>query len=205
MSKLLKYFGIDVKKKDYIFKEGDAADYLYMIHKGEIVINRVVNGVEEEIQHLRDGEFVGEMAIIDSKKRSANAIAVTDCQLIRMNRESFESTFQKNPQMGISFLAFLSNRIRETNDLLTAYMQKNREVSFELELAKEAVSKNRKDKSGKWYLLNYTDFVASMVKRTSYNAKETDGIIRSIVQSRKNMRILKTPSQKELIAYTLGY
>src|SRR4030042_430857 len=82
MSKLVKYFGVSFKKGDYIFREGDLADVMYMIHKGKVQISKGTGTFNEKIRILGEGEFIGEMAVINSKPRSASAVAVENCVLI---------------------------------------------------------------------------------------------------------------------------
>jgi CRP-like cAMP-binding protein len=104
MSKLFRYFGIHVPKGEYLFREGDEADTLYLIHKGSVKISKSVGNLEKRIQVLREGEFVGEMAVINSLPRSADAVALEDCDLIKMDRVSFDSTIEKNRQFALSFI-----------------------------------------------------------------------------------------------------
>lgn len=199
MSKMFKYYGINVPEGDYLFKEGDAADYLYMIHKGEILINRIINGVEEKIKILEEGEFVGEMAIIDSKPRSANAIALKDCQLIRMTKEAFEINYQSNPQLGMSFLKFLSSRIRDTNEIVSFMLSKNRDQFFMLELLKLVTVSGKKDSTGNWFLVDYSNFVEHMISRSNYNEKEVIAIIQEMCK-KDNVKFVNTKSKNKWIA-----
>ncbi|MDA3900341.1 MAG: cyclic nucleotide-binding domain-containing protein [Spirochaetes bacterium] len=199
MSKLFKYYGINVKKGEYLFQEGDAADYLYMIHQGEILINRIINGIEEKIKILEEGEFVGEMAIIDSKPRSANAIAIKDCQLIRMTKEAFEVNYQSNSQLGMSFLRFLSIRIRDTNEIVSFMLSKNRDQFFLLELAKEIIRTGKKDSTENWHLVDYSKFVKKMILNSSYNEIEVVSILRDICDG-KETKVVTTKNNFQWIA-----
>ncbi|MCP4136346.1 MAG: cyclic nucleotide-binding domain-containing protein [bacterium] len=126
MSKLFDHYGSTYKKGDYIFREGDSANYLYMIHEGRVQITKKAGGMEKEINILEEGEFFGEMAIINFKPRSANARAVIDCKLIRMDRESFYNSVKDNNQFAVTVIQYLSDRLRETDEELTALLGKQR-------------------------------------------------------------------------------
>ncbi|HPV43838.1 MAG TPA: cyclic nucleotide-binding domain-containing protein, partial [Spirochaetota bacterium] len=126
MSKLVKYFGVNFKKGDYIFREGEAADVMYMIHKGKVQISKGMGTFDEKIRILGEGEFIGEMAVINSMPRSANALAVEDCVLIKMDRESFDKTVQKNHEFSVSVIQLLSDRLRETDEMLMVYAKNDR-------------------------------------------------------------------------------
>ncbi len=79
---------------------------------------------------LREGEFVGEMAVINSLPRSADAVALEDCELIKMDRVSFDNTIEKNKQFALSFISFLSVRLRDTTDQLAEYYDRNHHRRF---------------------------------------------------------------------------
>lgn len=122
MSKLFELFGVTIKKGEYLFKEGDKADYMYMIQKGTVEVNKASGETIRKFKELGENEFVGEMAIINSAPRSANAVALEDCELIRMDKESFENTIRNNHQFAITIIRFLSERLRETDQSLAEAM-----------------------------------------------------------------------------------
>ena len=74
-----------VKAGDVIFREGDAAGEMYVIKTGTVEI-RVGNRVLEK---LGENTIFGEMALIDSSRRSADAVAVTDATIIPVTGSSF--------------------------------------------------------------------------------------------------------------------
>ena len=126
MSKLVRYFGVNFKKGDYVFREGDTADVMYMIHKGRVQISKGFGSFDEKIRILGEGEFIGEMAVINQKPRSASAVAMDDCVLIKMDRESFNETIQKNHEFSVSVIQLLSERLRETDELIMKYANQER-------------------------------------------------------------------------------
>src|SRR5947207_6467130 len=66
------------KKGDVIVRQGDLGIAFYAISRGAVEIYRTENGQEHSIGVLRDGEFFGEMALLDNQVRSASARAVED-------------------------------------------------------------------------------------------------------------------------------
>ncbi|CAG4956391.1 unnamed protein product [Colias eurytheme] len=74
---------------DIIMKIKTIGDCLYFIHKGTVAIY-CESG--KEVCHLEDGDFFGEIALVMSHRlRTASAVAVTNCELFRLDREDFES------------------------------------------------------------------------------------------------------------------
>ncbi len=181
MSKLVKYFGVNVKKGDFIFREGDPADVMYMIHKGKVQISKGIGTFDEKIRILGEGEFIGEMAIINSVPRSANAMAVEDCTLIKMDRESFDKTVQKNHEFSVSVIQLLSDRLRETDEMLMVYARSERVQRLYAFVLSEMVTGGKRDGSGQWCLLNKEAFVKRAVERLKWERNNILSVIAELI------------------------
>jgi len=155
MSRLFEYYGITKKKGEVIFSEGDLADYLYLIHQGKVQISKKVGEAQEKILVLGEGEFVGEMAVINEAPRSATAVAVEDCELISMDRESFNSGIRENHKFAVSVIEMLSDRLRETDDVITDMVSKYRREKLFSEIVTELVNRGKRDASGQWTLVPF--------------------------------------------------
>jgi CRP-like cAMP-binding protein len=97
-----------------IFREGDAADCLYVVQNGEIDItlgNRLLKA-------LRPGEIFGEMALIDGAPRSATAVARTDVTLIPVNEQQFVFLVGQLPHFALNVMRVLAERLRTMNRAL---------------------------------------------------------------------------------------
>jgi len=203
MSKLVKYFGVNFKKGDYIFREGEAADVMYMIHKGKVQISKGMGTFDEKIRILGEGEFIGEMAVINSMPRSANALAVEDCVLIKMDRESFGKTIQKNHEFSVSVIQLLSDRLRETDEMLMVYAKNDRvQRLYSLVLA-EMITAGKRDGSGRWCLLNKDAFVRRAVERLKWERNSILSVLAELV-AMERLRVKKDQAGSEWIAYRLG-
>lgn len=183
MSKLVKYFGVNYKKGDRIFREGDPADVMYMIHKGKVQISKGAGSFNEKIRILGEGEFIGEMAVINSMPRSASAIAVEDCVLIKMDRESFDETVQKNHEFSVSVIKLLSERLRETDELLMGYVKPAREWKLYTEMLADMLAAGKRDGSGKWALLKKGPFVTGAAKRLKWSARDVQSVIDELISA----------------------
>ena len=108
-------------KDNKVFSEDDAASKLYLIREGKVRISKMIPGVgEEALAVLKDGEFFGEMALIDESVRSAHAIAHTDCTLMEIGIKDLQDLLEKNERFAVKFLREfcrnLAGRLRATND-----------------------------------------------------------------------------------------
>jgi CRP-like cAMP-binding protein len=100
-----------VKAGDVIFREGDAADEMYVIKTGTVEI-RVGNRVLEK---LRENTIFGEMALIDSSRRSADAVAVTDATIIPVTEKQFLWMVSQTPFFALRVMRVLAQRLRTAN------------------------------------------------------------------------------------------
>ncbi len=112
-----------VKKDEVVFKEGDTGDAFYLIVSGNVRISTMVPGVgEEALTVLKEGEYFGEMALIDDAPRSASAIANTDTILLSIGKDNFRKLLAQETGIAYKllwvFTKTLSARLRKTDEQL---------------------------------------------------------------------------------------
>jgi len=108
-----------LKKGDILFRKGDEGTAFYMIIRGGIKIVRTSrDGKEIILALLSNGDFFGEMALLDGLPRSADAVAIEPTQLYILNRKDFLSFMMHNENVLQSIIASLSLRLRRTDDFL---------------------------------------------------------------------------------------
>lgn len=108
-----------INSNEVIFKEGEPGQYMYVIISGQVEIRKRTEAqLTRTITTLRQGDIFGEMAIIEKKKRSATIIALTECQLLRLNETMFYEIVRNNPDFAIKIIRSLSARLRKTNTLI---------------------------------------------------------------------------------------
>ncbi|MBQ0038848.1 MAG: cyclic nucleotide-binding domain-containing protein [Treponema sp.] len=82
-----------------IMSEFQAGGDMFIIQDGSVRITKVVDGKEVILAILKKGDMFGEMALLENKPRSANAIAHTTCQLMVVNTANFNQMVATQPQM----------------------------------------------------------------------------------------------------------
>ncbi len=97
-----------------VFKEGDPGDGVYVILKGTVEI-AVGQGQRRVLTVMGDGEFFGEMAVIDDEPRSATATSVGESELCFIPRASLLSVLENSPRLAMSLVRMFSLRMREFN------------------------------------------------------------------------------------------
>jgi CRP-like cAMP-binding protein len=112
---------------EYIFREGEHGNRLYLITKGEVRISRDVPGSgEEALAILKPGSLFGEMAVFDRSERSTHAISNGGTTALTITRPDFEMLLDFNREMAYKVLwsvtRVLSGRLRNTNDSLRSFL-----------------------------------------------------------------------------------
>lgn len=105
-----------------LFREGDTGEEMFILQSGKVKISKKIRGVEKTLATLEKGEFFGEMAILNDKPRSATAETVEDCDMLVIDRKTFETLLRSNVEIAIRFIKRLADRLRETNDQMEALM-----------------------------------------------------------------------------------
>jgi CRP-like cAMP-binding protein len=108
-----------VRKGDVLFRKGDEGMALYIVLRGKVRISMPTRqGEEITLAVLSDGDFFGEMAILDGLPRSADAAAQEESQLYVLNRKDFIAFLSRNETALRAILQALSLRLRSTDDLI---------------------------------------------------------------------------------------
>ncbi len=98
-------------KDTMIFSEGQPGEELYIIQRGSVKITKIVDNNEVLLAVLKSGDIFGEMALLESKPRSASAVAYEDCTVLAVNRENFQRMVGTQPQIVTRLTQLLAERI----------------------------------------------------------------------------------------------
>ncbi len=103
-----------------IFQEGDPGDGLYLILEGKVQITCLL-GQDQRIvlSRLDDGDFFGEMAVLDNQPRSATATAETDTKVYFILRDDLLKVLERSPSLAASLVKEFSQRMRDFNHQYT--------------------------------------------------------------------------------------
>lgn len=125
----LKEVAAIVHKREYrtnepVFYQGDPGLGMYIVKDGEVsIVIQGKDGNERELAVFSDGDFFGELALLDESPRSANAVCKTDCTLIGFFRPDLFELVEKNTTLGIKIVLKLAEivaqRLRHTDKELS--------------------------------------------------------------------------------------
>ena len=124
-AQLFSRFGKKIPANTVLFNEGDAGEEMFIIQAGRVKISKRIRGVEKTLATLEKGEFLGEMAILNDKPRSATAETVDDCDMLVIDRKTFDALIRGNSEIAVRFIKRLADRLREANDQMESLMIKD--------------------------------------------------------------------------------
>ena len=109
-----------VPKKQTIFTQGDEADAVFYVQKGKVKLTVVSKtGKEATIGILSEGNFFGEGSLAGQVLRMGSAAAMTDCQLLRIEKKAMMAALHREHAFSDMFVAYLLARnIRYEEDLV---------------------------------------------------------------------------------------
>ena len=109
-----------VSRKQGIFAQGDASDSVFYIQKGKVRLTVVSKtGKEATIGILNEGNFFGEGSLAGQALRMGSAAAMTDCQLLRIEKRAMMEALHREHAFSDMFVAYLLSRnIRYEEDLV---------------------------------------------------------------------------------------
>jgi CRP/FNR family transcriptional regulator, cyclic AMP receptor protein len=109
------------RESEIIFHRDDPGVALYIILSGKVKIhNETVEGGDVIHAVFSDGEFFGELSLLDGAERSADVSTIEATEVLVLTREDLLECIKQHPQIGINILSVLAKRIRNLNEAVKA-------------------------------------------------------------------------------------
>jgi CRP/FNR family transcriptional regulator, cyclic AMP receptor protein len=186
-AQLFSRFGKKFPANAILFHEGDLGEEMYIIQSGRVKISKKIRGVEKTLATLEKGEFFGEMAILNDKPRSASAETLEACEMLVIDRKTFDALIRGNAEIAVRFIKRLADRLREANDQMESLMIKDNTSRLVSILAKAV----REQKKAGEFAMTIED-LAGM-------AGIEGALVRSILEKLANVRIIEVVADKVFI------
>ena len=105
------------RKGAVIFSKGDPGSGLLGVLSGMVKVSIAsAEGKDIVLNIFREGEVFGEIALLDGRPRTADATAMSDCELIVIERRDFVRFLQGHPDVTLKFIEILCSRLRRTSE-----------------------------------------------------------------------------------------
>jgi len=95
-----------------LFREGDAADGVYLLRRGSVTISRTLGGREVVLSYLSAGNYFGEMALLSDAPRMATVKATVATDALVLDAEAFKRVMRRNPKLREEMEARFFDRLR---------------------------------------------------------------------------------------------
>jgi CRP-like cAMP-binding protein len=97
-----------------IICEGEPGDRMFIIQSGRVRVTRKAgDGTEIHLIQLKEGDFFGEMALIEGEVRSATVRAVGEVSLLSIDKRNFHRRVHEDPSLAYRILERMSQRVRD--------------------------------------------------------------------------------------------
>jgi len=116
-----------------LFQAGDPGDSLFVLRVGQIELFIKDTAGQKIVLHTAQaGDMFGELAMLDSGPRTATAVALTDSEVLVLDRDDLTLLFQRKPQAALHMMASMSGLTRKADELLRTRVSRN--VNEEMEV-----------------------------------------------------------------------
>jgi CRP/FNR family transcriptional regulator, cyclic AMP receptor protein len=112
---LFQRFGREFPKGTVLFREGEPGKEMYVVQHGKVHISKHAGGVEKLLSTLGQGEFFGEMSILNNAPRSATATCAEDSRLLVIDPKTFEAMVRSNGEIALRMIKKLADRLQEAD------------------------------------------------------------------------------------------
>ncbi|MSQ69631.1 MAG: cyclic nucleotide-binding domain-containing protein [Gammaproteobacteria bacterium] len=136
-----------LRKDELVFAEGERGEHAYVVQTGEVRITRQTpDGRELTLANLGPGALFGELALIDDQSRAASAVALSDVELMTLDRASFQSQLQAHPERSRALFKVFARRMRSMDELamVLAFARPDERLDFALDAARSGANPDPK-------------------------------------------------------------
>jgi CRP/FNR family cyclic AMP-dependent transcriptional regulator len=116
-----------------LFQAGDPGDSLFIVRSGQIeLFIKDTAGQKIVLTTAEEGDMFGELAMLDTGPRTATALALSESEVLVLDRDDLVLLFQRQPEAALHMLAALSGLTRKADELLRTRVSRN--VNEEMEV-----------------------------------------------------------------------
>jgi CRP/FNR family cyclic AMP-dependent transcriptional regulator len=131
-------FGREYQPGEVLFREGEAGEVMFVIQAGAVRISKAMGGEDKVLAVLGPGEFLGEMAILNGKPRTATATVVEPMRCLVIEAKTLEQMVARNAEIALRLIKKLAKRLDSADTLVEILMHKDPKARVMLALARHA-------------------------------------------------------------------
>lgn len=105
-----------------LFREGDGGTEMYVIQRGKVIIEKRLGGQERTVAELSEGDFFGEMAVLNERPRTATARCKEATSCLVIDKRTLEAMLAKNPDLAMRLVHRLARRLDGADTMVEILM-----------------------------------------------------------------------------------
>jgi CRP/FNR family transcriptional regulator, cyclic AMP receptor protein len=131
-------FGREYQPGEVLFREGEAGSVMFVIQSGSVRIAKAIGGEDKVLAVLGPGEFLGEMAILNGKPRTATATVIEAARCLVIEARTLEQMVARNAEIALRLIKKLAKRLDSADTLVEILMHRDPKARVMLALARHA-------------------------------------------------------------------
>ncbi|WP_050431633.1 Crp/Fnr family transcriptional regulator [Chondromyces crocatus] len=188
-------FGREFEAGDVLFNEGESGAVMFVIQTGSVRITKDVAGEQKSLAVLGPGEFVGEMAILNSKPRAATATVVEPTRCLVVEARMLETMVARNGEVALRLIKKLAKRLDSANALIEILMHRDPKARVMLALARHAEAFGEEVDGG--------IKIRASLEDIALEVNVDDWTVREVIARLKRLRLV-TEEQNAMIVSDVG-
>lgn len=133
-------FGRDFRAGEALFREGERGDVMFVIQSGLVRVSKRLHGTDRTLATFGRGEFVGEMAILNARPRTATATVVEDAAVLVIDAPTLETMISRNSEIAFRLIKKLAMRLDAADEFVQILLNPDPEARVMLGLKRLAES-----------------------------------------------------------------
>jgi CRP/FNR family transcriptional regulator, cyclic AMP receptor protein len=134
--RLLARYGRKFATGTVIFRDGDPADFAYLLESGRVRLFKQLGAVERSLRVVRPGDLFGESALQPGSVRRSTAIVLAETTALAVDHATFAQVLASDPEVGLSVLEQLIGRLRDAEDQIEMLMVRDHQSKVVVALMK---------------------------------------------------------------------
>jgi CRP/FNR family cyclic AMP-dependent transcriptional regulator len=131
-------FGREYLAGEVLFREGEKGEEMFVIQAGVVQILKKVGPEERPLATLGRGEFVGEMAILNDRPRTATAVVIEDARCLVIDAETLEHMISNSGEIAVRLVKKLARRLASADEMIQILLNPDPKARVLLSLRRHA-------------------------------------------------------------------
>ena len=190
-------FGRAYEPGEVLFREDEPGNTMFVIQQGQVRITKGTRDGTKTLAILGPGEFFGEMAILNSKPRTATAEALSPLRCLVIDARTFGQMVVSNAEIAVRMITKLARRLDSANALIEVLMHRDPKARVILGLCRQAemIGEEREDGSV-WVPISRPELAAEI----GLTEEETEEVLVRL----RRLRIVQGGDDAEGEGFTVG-